>query len=71
MIYQTQSKLNEKVGNATASLLYYKKYAAYKDSLFNSDMGTKFSELETKFSSLEKRNLYSSSNQKLIKICLI
>ena len=67
MIYQTQSKLNEKVGNATASLLYYKKYAAYKDSLFNSDMGTKFSELETKYNSLEKEKLIQQQQSKINK----
>jgi signal transduction histidine kinase len=78
MIYQTQSKLNEKVGNAPASLSYYKKYAAYKDSLFNSDMSNKFTELEAKYNTLEKekriqqqqsilnKSLYEIAQQKLL-----
>jgi two-component system NarL family sensor kinase len=78
MVYQTQSKLNEKIGNATTSLDYYKKYAAYKDSLFNSNMSNKFTELEAKFNTLEKekliqqqqsklnKNLYDSTQQKLL-----
>lgn len=78
MIYQTQSKFNEKLGNASASLSYYKKYAAYKDSLFNSDMSSKFTELEAKYNTLEKekliqqqkaainKSLYEIAEQKLL-----
>lgn len=77
-IYQTKSKLFEKLGDATASLTYYKKYAAYKDSLYNNDMSSKFSELETKYNTSQKeklieqqqasinKNLYDISKQKLL-----
>ncbi len=67
MVYQTQSKLNEKIGNATASLDYYKKYATYKDSLFNSDMSSKFTELEAKYNTLEKEKLIQQQQSKLNK----
>jgi signal transduction histidine kinase len=67
MVYQTQSKLNEKMGNATASLDYYKKYAAYKDSLFNNDMSSKFTELEAKYNTLEKEKLIQQQQSKLTK----
>lgn len=67
MVYQTQSKLNEKLGNATASLEYYKKYAAYKDSLFNNDMSNKFTELEAKYKTAEKEKLIQQQQSKLNK----
>lgn len=67
MVYQTQSKLNEKLGNATASLEYYKKYAAYKDSLFNNDMSSKFTELEAKYKTAEKEKLIQQQQSKLNK----
>ncbi|MCZ2222623.1 MAG: tetratricopeptide repeat protein, partial [Chitinophagales bacterium] len=78
MVYQTKSNLYEKLGDATASLTYYKKYAAYKDSLYNIDMSNKFSELETKYNTAQKeklieqqqaainKNLYDISKQKLL-----
>ncbi|MBX2932244.1 MAG: sensor histidine kinase [Chitinophagaceae bacterium] len=77
-IYQTKSTLYEKLDNATASLNYYKKYAAYKDSLYNNDMSSKFSELEIKYNTAQKekliqqqqasinKNLYDISKQKLL-----
>lgn len=77
MLYQTFSKLYEITGNATASLNYYKKHVAYKDSLYSNEMTNKFTELETKFNSTQKekkiqeqqiilnKNLYDLSTQKL------
>lgn len=67
MVYQTQSKLNEKIGNATASLDYYKKYSAYKDSLFNNELSTKFTELETKYNTSQKEKLIEQQEAKLNK----
>jgi two-component system NarL family sensor kinase len=77
MIYQTFSKLYEQTGNTTASLNYYKKHTAYKDSLYSNEMTNKFSELETKYHTAQKekkiqeqqialnKNLYDLSKQKL------
>lgn len=67
MVYQTQSKLNEKIGNATESLDYYKKYAAYKDSLFNNELSTKFTELEAKYNTSQKEKLIEQQQAKLNK----
>jgi len=78
IVYQTKSHLYEKLNNTSASLDYYKKYAAYKDSLYSHEMSNKFSELETKYKSAEKekqiqiqqaaitKNLYDISKQKLL-----
>lgn len=77
LVYQTLSKLNEITGNATASLNYYKMYAAYKDSIYSNDLSNKFSELETKYKTAQKekqiqdqqitinKNLYELSKQEV------
>ena len=78
VVYQTQSKLYEVLDKAQLSLSYYKKYAAYKDSIFNNDLNLKFSELEAKYNTSQKekqiqeqqatinKNLYDLSKQKLL-----
>lgn len=78
LIYQTLSKLYEKKGDAPNSLNYYKKYAAFKDSLYTDNLSGKFTELETKYNSLAKekmiqqqglqlnQKLYELSQQKLV-----
>jgi two-component system NarL family sensor kinase len=67
LIYQTLSKLYERKGDATNSLDYYKKYAAFKDSLFNDGLSSKFAELETKYNSLEKEKLIQQQKSTLTK----
>lgn len=67
VVYLTQSKLYEKKGDATNSLDYYKKYAAFKDSLFNDNLSSKFTELEAKYNSLEKEKLIQQQKSELTK----
>jgi two-component system NarL family sensor kinase len=67
LIYQTLSKLYERKGDATNSLDYYKKYAAFKDSLFNDGLSSKFAELETKYNTLEKEKLIQQQKSTLTK----
>lgn len=65
IVYQTLSKLFEKMGDAPNSLTYYKKYAVYKDSLFTDNMSEKFAELESKYNTLEKEKIIRLQNGEL------
>jgi len=53
-IYLSYANLFEKNGNPLKALLFYKLYAATKDSLYTDKVGTKFAELETKYKTLEQ-----------------
>lgn len=54
IVYQSLSKLYEKMGKTDKALAMYKLYADSKDSLYTDALGDKFAKLQTEYKTLEK-----------------
>lgn len=53
-LYESASKLYEAKGDTARALRMHKLFAAHKDSLFSTELGRQFAELQTRFETLKK-----------------